>query len=131
MICRIGSYNEAVMDMKYRLTIGFCAICLLLCACSPVINSEKDEIRLYEWIGEYNNGNSADLRFDGSDACLTVKNSDFSFDIEGLCSLKDDSFLIFDSESGMNYTFGYVLHGDCIELSYNGDTIVLEKKVEE
>lgn len=106
-------------------------LCLILSGCARVIDSEKDEIRLSKWEGAYENGKTVALRFEDSSAFFSVRGKDIALDIEGLCSLTDDSFMIFDEKSGLSYRFDYILHGDRIELSYRGDSIELEKKVEE
>lgn len=106
------------------------ALSLMLAGCAEVINSPRDEIRQYGWVGEYENGNRAELYFDDGSAEFSVKNPDFSLKISGLCSLTDDSFVILNDKDYVSYEFEYVLHGDSIELAYHGDAIVLEKIVE-
>ncbi len=103
---------------------------VLLCGCTPTVNSPRDEIRLYDWIGKFDNGNTAQLCFCDSSAAFTVENSGDIVEIVGLCSLTDDSIVIIDDEYDMSYEFDYQLHGDSIELCYRGDTVRLEKKVE-
>ena len=130
---RDASSNGAVMLVKPKLLAAFCvicAVCVLLCGCVRVIRSPKDEIRLYDWAGEFDNGNTAVLTFDGSRASFTLKNNDFSLTISGLCSLSDDDFVILSEEDGVGYTFGYALRGDSIVLYYQGGALTLEKKGE-
>lgn len=116
--------------MKRPIAILLCLLCLFLSGCTPVINSARDEIRLYDWIGEYENGNRAELSFSGTNAQFTVTNPDFKLDISGLCSLTDDKLLVFSEQNQLCYEFSYVLHGDSVELYYHGDPLILEKKVE-
>ena len=106
------------------------AVSMLLSGCSRVIRGPRDEIRLYDWVGEFDNGNTAELSFCDSDAAFMVENSDFTLDIIGLCSLTDDSIVIIDDTDDISYEFEYELHGDSVELCYCGDTVTLEKKVE-
>lgn len=103
---------------------------MLLSGCAKVVRSPQDEIRLYRWSGEFENGNRVELGFEDSYADFCVKNADFTLKICGLCSLTDDDFVILNEDDGIGYEFGYVLHGDCIDLSYHGDSITLEKIVE-
>lgn len=118
------------MKMKRLSAVLFC-ICFILCGCSRTIESERDEIRQYDWAGEFDNGNTAELSFFDSNAafCMT-DSSDESLDIVGLCSLTDDSIVIIDDCDDISYEFGYKLHGDSVELSYHGDSVTLMKKVE-
>ena len=120
-----------IMVMVMKKVMGLiAAVCLVLSGCTPTVNGPRDEIRLYDWVGEFDNGNTAQLCFYDSDAAFTVENSDDSLDIVGLCSLTDDSIVIIDSSDDVSYEFDYELHGDSVELSYHGDTVTLEKKVE-
>ncbi len=95
-----------------------------------MIRGPRDEIRLYDWSGEYDNGNTVSLRFSDGSADFSVKNGSFHLQISGLCSITDDSLVILDEKDGIGYAFEYTLHGDSIELSYRGDSILLEKNVE-
>lgn len=113
-----------------RLIILIGAVCILFCGCTPTVNGPRDELRLYDWVGEFDNGNKAELSFCDSIAAFTVDNSDDPLDIIGLCSLTDDSIVIIDDVYDMSYEFDYQLHGDCVELCYRGDSITLKKKVE-
>lgn len=116
--------------MRLKAAAVICAVCLLLSGCSRVIRGPRDEIRLYAWEKEFENGNAAELSFSDSKADFSVKSSDFSLKIYGLCSLTDENFVILNEADGIGYTFDYTLHGDCIDLSYRGDTITLDKKSE-
>ena len=120
----------AVICVKIRL-LAFCgAAILLLTGCRQTIRGARDEIRQYDWVGKFDNGNTAELSFNDSDAAFLVESKDFSLDIIGLCSLTDDSLVIIDNRDDVSYEFDYTLHGDCVELCYQGDVVTLEKKVE-
>lgn len=105
-------------------------MCILLSGCTRIIRGPRDEIRLYTWESELENGNIITLSFSDSKADLIVKNSDFDLRLYGLCSLTDDSFVIINEDDGIGYRFDYSLTGDHVALSYRGDTVNLEKKVE-
>ena len=118
------------MKMKRLSAVLFC-LCMILCGCTRTIQSERDEIRQYDWVGEFDNGNRAELTFCDSNAAFSVSDSsEESLDIVGLCSLTDDSIVIIDDCDDVSYEFGYTLHGDSVELCYHGDSVTLMKKVE-
>lgn len=97
---------------------------LLLCGCRTVIQEPYEEIRRFDWRCELDNGDVAELCFDGSDARLSAKGDGLDIDICGLCVADDSALIICDKASGINYRFAYVLHGDRVELSY--DDVKLE-----
>ena len=112
-----------------RVSIVVIAICgaFGLSACTRVIENASDELKMYHWACEEENGSQISLSFEDTDACLTVENEAFSMNIEGLCIADDDSFTICDSKSKNNYTFGYQLYGDRVELSFGSGMITLDK----
>ena len=109
------------------------AVCVLvigiisLVSCTRVISSPSDELKMYRWTCEEENGCSVSLSFDETDAELSVVNDSFTFDIKGLCVLDEDTLTICDSDSGNNYSFGYQLYGDRVELSFNAGVLELNK----
>ena len=98
-----------------RVSIVVIAICgaFGLSACTRVIENASDELKMYHWACEEENGSQISLSFEDTDACLTVENEAFSMNIEGLC-IADD-------------TFGYQLYGDRVELSFGSGMITLDK----
>ena len=99
----------------------------MVTACSRVIDSPADELSLYRWRGEYENGNSAELYFDGDNGYLSLRGEDIDLDLSGLYVVTDDSLIICDDRSGVHYNFAYRLHGDRIELFSNDGSVVLAK----
>lgn len=113
----------------------FLILVLILCmfthvACTPVIRNSADELTLYHWRCEEENGKTADLSFDGDDGCLSVSSGGAELTIRGIYAVTDDSLLICDRSTGSDYRFGYRLYGDRIELSSNGSAITLQKITE-
>ena len=122
--------HTSVMYMRGKLF--FVLLMIVLCAlistaCVRTINTPVDELRMYSWRGEYENGNSAELSFNGSNGTFRVTNRDFSFELSGLCVMTDDRMILCDDASTVNYSFGYRVHGDRVELTYNGSTLSLDK----
>lgn len=102
-------------------------LAVLLSACQRQINSPGDELSMYTWRGELDSGASAELSFDGDDGFLTVNAPDFTLDIGGLYVYTDDTLIICDRNSDLNYSFVYTVHGDRVELDYSGAAISLDK----
>lgn len=110
-----------------RLLILLLSVCIVLCACSRVIETPADELCVYSWSNSYDNGNTASLSFDGDMCSLVIENRDYVLDISGIFAVTDDSLLICDSASGVHYTFGYRLYGDRVELNCGGGVLELMK----
>ena len=109
----------------FAVIILFSAI--LLSGCTRVIRSPADELKTSDWQGEYESGYTVALSFDGSNAELTVVGDGEILDISGLCAVTDDTLVICDRGSDFNYSFGYELYGDRVELSVFDSEITLNK----
>ena len=123
-----------VMYMRARFVCIAALLCavIMLASCIKTINSPADELQMYSWSGESENGTVVSLTFDGSNGDLNIEYyGDSDLKISGLCIVSDDSLIICDEVSGANYTFNYTLHGDRVELSYNGSTLTLLKNKQE
>lgn len=72
-------------------------------------------------------GSDVTLSFTQTEGYLEIESEDSSLSIGGLCMLTDDELLIFDENSGMNYSFGYRLYGDRVELNRDGSVLTLKK----
>lgn len=101
---------------------------MLLCGCSREIRSPADELCIYSWSRTFDNGNTASLRFEGDNGCLSVENDDFTLDICGIYAVTDDSLLICDRASHEHFTFGYRVYGDRIELQSGDGVLELYKE---
>lgn len=100
-----------------------------LCGCRRVIESPRDELVQFEWSAQQENGNVLSLSFhDDGAARFTAENSDYTLSLSGLCTVYDDHFVICDTATDSLYSFGYTLHGDCVELSFDGGTVSLDKQ---
>lgn len=105
--------------------VMLCILCLA--SCTQVINSPSDELRMYRWTCEQENGCFVSLSFEGTDALLHIENDVGTTDLDGLCVTDDDSLTICDTDSDNNYTFGYRLYGDRVELYFNDAVLTLNK----
>lgn len=115
------------MRVKFFIAAFSIVILLLLSGCAQVIDNNADELRLYEWQGETEGGNTAALRFDGSDASFEIDFLDTEMIVSGFCTVSDDSLMICDDETGFDYTFDYKLYGDRVELTFDSSQISLKK----
>jgi len=100
---------------------------MLLCACQRSVDSPSDEIVLFDWRSESDNGNTVSLRFEEDSAIFTGENDSFHVSVSGYCAMYNDRFIISDTKTRDNYTFHYQLFGDHIELTYGDGTISLNK----
>lgn len=130
MISFSAAYSLPGDVMRRLRTICICGLIvtgILLSGCKRTVSSPSDEIRLYSWSAELDNGNTATLRFKDDNADFKVNNKDFSLDISGYCHIEDDSISVYDNSTEEYYRFIYTLHGDSLELGYMGGTIKLSK----
>ncbi len=116
-----------VMRGKFMLVVILLVAVLSLTSCVKSIQCPSDELKMYTWIGSFDNAADVTLSFDQTDGYLDIESGDESLHIGGLCMLTDDSILIFDDDSGMNYSFGYRLYGDRVELNRDGNVLSLKK----
>ncbi len=100
---------------------------MLLSGCTRVIRGPADELRMFGWQSEPEGGNTVTLSFDGSNASLRADGGADFLLLEGLCAVTDDTVVICDSVTGYNYSFGYKLYGDRVELSIFDSEIILKK----
>ncbi|MBQ3265565.1 MAG: hypothetical protein IJH07_07285 [Ruminococcus sp.] len=114
------------MRVLFRMAV-LAAVVMTLVSCTRIISSPADELRMYSWRGEAENGSTAALTFDDTDGSFVIENDDSSLTLSGLCFADDEKIIICDDESGQNYTFAYRLYGDRVELTYDGSTLTLDK----
>ena len=102
-------------------------ICAVLSSCSRAVRSPADELCMSSWRSELDNGNAVSLIFNDETAAFCAENDAFTLKISGIYVIDDDTLIISDAETKMNYSFGYTVHGDCAELSWGGGTVTLDK----
>lgn len=108
--------------------ISILMICVIfLASCTRVINCPADELRTHAWRTESDNGNTADLSFEGSNGTLSIHTDDAALDLCGLCVMTDDRMILCDAATGVHYTFGYTVYGDRVELSCYDGMVSLKK----
>lgn len=117
-----------IMIKRAAALVGGVLLCVIaLSSCTRMIRSPADELQMYRWSGQMENGNRMELSFHEQTACFTAQNEDFSLKIEGVCLIDDTTFVICDTQTKMNYDFSYLLHGDCVELTHENGTVELQK----
>ena len=116
-----------VMRGKFLLIFLLLTAVLSLSSCVKSIQSPSDELKMYTWSGSFDNGADVTLSFSENNGTLDIEGDNELLYISGLCMLTDDDLLIFDEESGMNYSFGYKLYGDRVELNRDGSVLTLQK----
>lgn len=109
------------------LITAFC-LALLLSGCARVIRSPADELSVNRWGAVTENGNRLELSFDEENAVFSAQNDSFTLEISGLYTLDAATLVINDRETHLDYRFAYTVHGDSVELTYGGETLLLDKK---
>ena len=115
-----------VMRGRFLSVVFLIVIMFSLTSCVKRIECPADELRMYTWRDTFDNGDEVTLTFTQTNGYLDIENSD-PLHIGGLCMLTDEMLLIFDEQSEMNYSFGYHLYGDRVELSRDGSVLTLKK----
>lgn len=115
------------MRGKFLYVVLLLMVVLSLSSCVKSIQRPADELKMYTWSSDFDNGVDVTLYFTQTDGYLDIEGDDEPLHIGGLCMLTDDDLLIFDDDSGMNYSFGYRLYGDRVELSRDGSVLTLKK----
>ena len=116
-----------VMRGKFLQILLLLIVVLSFSSCVKSIQRPADELKMYTWSGSFEHGAEVTLSFTQTEGYLEIENDDSSLSIGGLCMLTDDELLIFDENSGMNYSFGYRLYGDRVELNRDGNVLTLKK----
>lgn len=118
-----GLFRAAVILIVMQILL----FALFLYGCARVIRDASDELVTHSWRSLSESGAEVSLSFDSDTAEFTVSNGDVNCVLRGIYTASPDCITICDENSGDNYTFEYILHGDRIELSYNNSMIILEK----
>lgn len=118
------------MKKMLRSTLCFALAFMLsftLSGCTRQIKNSADELTLHSWSAQLENGNTIDLSFsdDNATLMLTVKDND-PVTLSGFCEISDSEFVIHDSAFGV-YPFSYIVHFDRVELTYDSNTVSLNK----
>ncbi len=112
--------------MRILVPILLCAV--LLSGCRRVVTDCSDELTMHLWQGEYDNGMSVSLSFDDDDATLSLSLSDGRENrINGLCVLDLEQFVIIDDDTSESFSFGYTVHGDSVDITYDDASLSLKK----
>ena len=114
--------------MKKYVCAALIAVIFVFCGCSNGAQGYTGELTGGSWHARLDGGGSISLSFDGDHAALTLENGGESATIRGRVIADDSTFVIFDRELGQNYGFSYVPEGDTMELSYEGNTVIMERE---
>lgn len=121
------------MSIKNFLCVCLAPVCMLWCAsCGQIVQNASEELKLYEWQRENENGTKISLRFSEDTAFLSIQgDEDIACEISGLCVTDGNTFFISDISMMKNVSFTYKVYGDHLDLTYGGSTVSLEKTVPE
>lgn len=114
--------------MKIVFATMLVIIVLVLSGCSKVVMNSADELTMYMWGAQLENGNEISLKFDDDNATLSlILFDDEKVIINGLCELSDTAFVIHDEKTKTPYAFSYIVHFDRVEIIYGENTVSLYK----
>ena len=115
--------------MKKILCVLFCLLLIFVFSgCQQVVVNNADELTMYSWESEFDNGTIVSLTFDENVATLHILLSDGSEkQIKGLCELSESAFVIHDSLTKKPYAFSYIVNFDRVEIVWDENTVSLYK----
>ncbi len=116
--------------MKKIVALFYLIICLMFCSCTENTSGYSYELTSSNWKTTLNGGAEVSLTFDDDTANLTIINADKSTQIKGKFLADEETFVIFVPEISQNYGFSYIPKGSTLDITYNGNTITLEKTSE-
>ena len=113
--------------LKKLVAVLLISVCFVLSACTTDTSGYVNELKSSKWSVKLEGGAELNLEFDEDTAVLKINNSDKSTEIKGSYIADENSFVIFVPGVAQNYTFDYTPKGDKLDLSYNSNTITLNK----
>lgn len=113
--------------IKILIMLLFAAVCCVFSSCTTDTSGFKAELVSEKWQANLEGGATVYLEFSNDTAALKISNADSSTEIKGKYIADDDSFVIFMPDIGRNYTFSYTPSKSCLELTYDGNTIKLDR----
>lgn len=108
------------------LGIAVATICLSGCT-QPKLTTRADELMANKWSAVDKYGKEICLSFYEGTGNLKLKTNDFSYEITGTALVDEYTVKIFDNACNQSYSFDYVLYGNKIDITYNGETLELSK----
>ena len=113
--------------MKKYVAAALILSVFLLCSCSKDTSGCKTELTTSKWQNRYDSGAEVNLEFENDYAKFTINNADKSCVISGKYIADDSTFVIFVPEIAQNYGFDYNPKNSSLELTFEGNTITLDK----
>lgn len=113
--------------IKKLVLLFLTAVCCVFSSCTADTSYFANELVSEKWQANLDGGASVYLEFSSDTAALKISNADSSTEIKGKYTADDDSFVIFMPEIGRNYTFSYTPSKSYLELTYDGNTIKMDR----
>lgn len=114
-------------NLKKIVTLLLIPLCFVFSACTTDTSGYMNELISSKWQKTLEGGAEINLEFDENTAVLKINNSGKSIEIKGEYIADQSSFVIFVPEVSQNYSFDYTPKGNKLDLSYNNNTITLNK----
>lgn len=113
--------------MKKIVAVLLISLCFVFSACTTDTSGFMNELTSSKWKKTLEGGAEINLEFNQDTAVLKINNSGKSTEIKGNFIAGQSSFVIFMPEVSQNYAFDYTPKGNKLDLSYNNNTITLNK----
>ncbi len=113
--------------IKNLVLLFLTAACCVFSSCTADTSGFANELVSEKWQANLDGGASVYLEFSNDTATLKISNADSSTEIKGKYTADDNSFVIFVPDIGRNYTFSYTPSKSYLELTYDGNTIKMDK----
>ncbi len=113
--------------LKKIVALLLISLCFVFSACTTDTSGYTNELISSKWQKTLEGGAEINLEFDENTAVLKINNSGKSTEIKGDYIADQSSFVIFVPEVSQNYSFDYTPKGNKLDISYNNNTITLNK----
>ena len=114
--------------LKKIVAVLLISLCFVFSACTTDTSGYIKELISSKWEKTLEGGAEINLEFYENTAVLKINNSGKSTEIKGEYIADRSSFVIFMPEVSQNYSFDYTPKGNKLDLSYNNNTITLNKR---
>ena len=114
--------------LKKIVAVLLISFCFVFSACTTDTSGYINELTSSNWNAKLEGGAEINLEFYENTAVLKINNSGKSTEIKGEYIADRSSFVIFMPEVSQNYSFDYSPKGNKLDLSYNNNTITLNKR---
>lgn len=111
--------------MKKFVAVLAVSVCFMLCSCYADTSGYTYELTKNSWYADFEGDKSAQLSFEQDEACFKFVSMNKTAVIKGDYIADDSTFVIFVPQLSQNYKFDYSVHGEKLDVTFNGAKITL------